>query len=91
MNLRKIILLSAAAVALSSGQNLYAHSGGTDSSGCHTNHSNGSYHCHNPKDFNDEEKSKARAPASVESEDIKLSDENIPMNIKDNSKTIINN
>ena len=25
------------------------HSGGTDSKGCHTNHSNGDYHCHKPK------------------------------------------
>lgn len=25
------------------------HSGGTDSQGCHTNHSTGVYHCHNPK------------------------------------------
>ncbi|MGQ9940854.1 YHYH domain-containing protein, partial [Pseudomonas aeruginosa] len=23
-----------------------AHSGGTDSKGCHTNHSTGEYHCH---------------------------------------------
>lgn len=25
------------------------HSGGTDASGCHTNHSTGVYHCHKPK------------------------------------------
>ena len=25
------------------------HSGGTDSSGCHTNSKTGDYHCHNPK------------------------------------------
>lgn len=25
------------------------HSGGTDSNGCHTNHSTGEYHCHNRK------------------------------------------
>lgn len=25
------------------------HSGGTDSSGCHTNHKTGDYHCHKPK------------------------------------------
>ena len=25
------------------------HSGGTDASGCHTNHKTGGYHCHNPK------------------------------------------
>lgn len=24
----------------------FAHSGGTDSSGCHTNHKTGEYHCH---------------------------------------------
>lgn len=28
---------------------LDAHSGRTNSSGCHTNRSNGSYHCHNKK------------------------------------------
>lgn len=27
----------------------FAHSGGTDSRGCHTNHKTGVYHCHNPK------------------------------------------
>ncbi|WP_349496934.1 YHYH domain-containing protein [Campylobacter hyointestinalis] len=25
---------------------LYAHSGGTDSNGCHTNSKTGEYHCH---------------------------------------------
>lgn len=24
----------------------FAHSGGTDSKGCHTNHKSGGYHCH---------------------------------------------
>ena len=24
----------------------FAHSGGTNSSGCHTNHKTGDYHCH---------------------------------------------
>ncbi|WP_419693570.1 YHYH domain-containing protein [Mesorhizobium muleiense] len=24
----------------------YAHSGGTDSNGCHKNHKTGDYHCH---------------------------------------------
>lgn len=24
----------------------FAHSGGTNSSGCHTNHKTGEYHCH---------------------------------------------
>lgn len=27
-------------------QSAYAHSGGTDSKGCHTKRSDGSYHCH---------------------------------------------
>ena len=26
-----------------------SHSGGTNSAGCHTNHSTGDYHCHTPK------------------------------------------
>ena len=26
-----------------------AHSGGTNSDGCHHNHKTGGYHCHNPK------------------------------------------
>lgn len=26
-----------------------AHGGGTDASGCHTNHKTGEYHCHRPK------------------------------------------
>lgn len=25
------------------------HSGGTDASGCHTDHKTGDYHCHKPK------------------------------------------
>jgi hypothetical protein len=29
---------------------IYAHGGRTDSSGCHTNHSTGSYHCHGAPD-----------------------------------------
>ncbi|EGR2428184.1 YHYH domain-containing protein [Vibrio cholerae] len=27
----------------------FAHSGGTDSNGCHTNHKTGEYHCHKRK------------------------------------------
>ncbi|WP_108004727.1 YHYH domain-containing protein [Mycoplana dimorpha] len=42
--LRKVIL--ALAVASSIASSAWAHSGGTDSNGCHTNHSNGTYHCH---------------------------------------------
>ncbi|WP_395689508.1 YHYH domain-containing protein [Caenimonas koreensis] len=28
---------------------VYSHSGGTDASGCHTDHRTGDYHCHKPK------------------------------------------
>ncbi|WP_343529308.1 YHYH domain-containing protein [Yokenella regensburgei] len=28
---------------------IYAHSGGTNSEGCHTKKSTGEYHCHNKK------------------------------------------
>lgn len=28
---------------------IYAHSGGTNSDGCHTNRKTGEYHCHKPK------------------------------------------
>lgn len=28
--------------------NVMAHGGGLDSSGCHTNHKTGGYHCHRP-------------------------------------------
>ncbi len=37
-----IMILSVPGIAL-------AHSGGTNSSGCHTNHKTGDYHCHNKK------------------------------------------
>jgi hypothetical protein len=36
------LLLSIGIFAVS----LYAHSGGTNSSGCHNDHQNGGYHCH---------------------------------------------
>jgi hypothetical protein len=36
-------------VANPSGASNVQHSGGTDSRGCHTNHTTGDYHCHNPK------------------------------------------
>lgn len=35
------------ALLLSMSQNAVAHSGRTDSSGCHTNRKTGVYHCHN--------------------------------------------
>lgn len=36
--------LSAAIIAFAT--SAYAHSGGTDQNGCHTNHKTGEYHCH---------------------------------------------
>ncbi|RVG58487.1 YHYH domain-containing protein [Sinorhizobium meliloti] len=41
----KLIILSIAIVS-SFATSAWAHSGGTNDQGCHTNHSNGSYHCH---------------------------------------------
>ena len=32
-----------------------AHSGGTDSQGCHRNTQTGDYHCHNPKNAENDE------------------------------------
>ena len=31
------------------GGTVVSRSGGTDKYGCHTDHKNGGYHCHNPK------------------------------------------
>lgn len=42
---------------------VHAHSGRTDASGCHTNHSTGDYHCHNPKN-------KERSTSSEDKEDL---------------------
>ena len=41
----------------------FAHSGGTNSSGCHNDHKNGGYHCHKSDDFKTESK---RNPASAD-------------------------
>lgn len=43
----KKLIFAALAVALAGSAT--AHSGGTDSKGCHKNHKTGEYHCHNPK------------------------------------------
>ncbi|AUN97342.1 YHYH domain-containing protein [Bacteriovorax stolpii] len=48
--------------------NSFAHSGGTDSYGCHTNHSTGVYHCHNPKKSDEIKSRTTRGPASVNKE-----------------------
>lgn len=42
------LLIITAVLALTSTAAV-AHSGGTDSNGCHKNHQTGEYHCHNPK------------------------------------------
>ncbi|WP_199489651.1 MULTISPECIES: YHYH domain-containing protein [Mesorhizobium] len=36
--------MAAAIIACATGA--FAHSGGTDANGCHTNHKTGAYHCH---------------------------------------------
>ncbi|RYD50620.1 MAG: YHYH domain-containing protein [Sphingobacteriales bacterium] len=40
----KYIAFVAAALLLST--SAFAHSGGTNSQGCHNDHKNGTYHCH---------------------------------------------
>ncbi|MBY0515390.1 MAG: YHYH domain-containing protein [Bacteriovoracaceae bacterium] len=42
-----------------------AHSGGTDSNGCHHDRKNGGYHCHKSDDVTKQSKVKTRVPASV--------------------------
>lgn len=43
--MKKLIAIAAAIFAIGVGA-VYAHSGGTDAYGCHTNHKTGGYHCH---------------------------------------------
>ncbi|WP_437612862.1 YHYH domain-containing protein [Erwinia sp. V71] len=45
--MRKIASMLLVLLAFSVAPPSFAHSGGTDSSGCHTNHKTGDYHCHN--------------------------------------------
>jgi hypothetical protein len=42
-----VALLGLAALVF--GGVVYSHPGGTNASGCHTNHKTGDYHCHNAK------------------------------------------
>ncbi|MEK0334890.1 YHYH domain-containing protein [Pseudomonas sp. 5FOS] len=42
----KIVSLLIAAVLSFSSVVAFAHSGGTDARGCHTNHKTGDHHCH---------------------------------------------
>lgn len=60
-NLAKIILV---VISISPHQ-AHSHSGRTNSYGCHTNHSNSVYHCHEPKRNSESTKIKSRNPASV--------------------------
>jgi hypothetical protein len=41
--MKKIVILFLASIITTTA---FAHSGGTDSSGCHTNSKTGVYHCH---------------------------------------------
>lgn len=45
ITMKRIIAVALAAIALSASA-AWAHSGGTDSAGCHYNHKTGGYHCH---------------------------------------------
>ncbi|AZO36325.1 MAG: YHYH domain-containing protein [Mesorhizobium sp.] len=40
------ILAALTSLAMFLSMDAFAHSGGTDSNGCHTNHQTGEYHCH---------------------------------------------
>ncbi|MGH8029801.1 MAG: excalibur calcium-binding domain-containing protein [Arenimonas sp.] len=44
----RVLIAAAVALALSPPVT-FAHGGGTDANGCHTNHKTGDYHCHRPK------------------------------------------
>lgn len=45
-NMKVAILAALTTLAMFLSIDAYAHSGGTDSNGCHTNHQTGEYHCH---------------------------------------------
>lgn len=44
--MKKLLMLSILAAGLAFSSLAFAHSGGTNSYGCHTNHKTGGYHCH---------------------------------------------
>lgn len=39
-------IVRALVITLLAATSSFAHSGGTDENGCHTNHKTGAYHCH---------------------------------------------
>lgn len=43
---RAVAAILAAVMAIALSGAAWAHSGGTDSRGCHMNHKTGTYHCH---------------------------------------------
>jgi len=44
--IRRAALVLSALAFVAMGGAAWAHSGGTDSRGCHMNHKTGTYHCH---------------------------------------------
>ncbi|MER8377549.1 YHYH domain-containing protein [Mesorhizobium sp. M1396] len=44
--MKTAIVAALTALTMALVTNAYAHSGGTDSNGCHKNHKTGEYHCH---------------------------------------------
>ncbi|MQU91744.1 YHYH domain-containing protein [Sinorhizobium meliloti] len=44
--MRIISILQIIVIALLTANSAFAHGGGTDDNGCHTNHKTGQYHCH---------------------------------------------
>jgi len=45
--------------------NIYAHSGGTNSDGCHNDNINGGYHCHNSKSSNSSSNSNSDSGSNI--------------------------
>lgn len=65
--LKKVFYLNSLLVLLAIPLIVFAHSGRTDSSGCHTNRKTGDYHCHGaPKEEIKEVRIEARASANLE-------------------------
>ncbi|WP_109672813.1 YHYH domain-containing protein [Mesorhizobium loti] len=44
--MKTTIFAAVAILVFAFSNNAFAHSGGTDANGCHTNHKTGEYHCH---------------------------------------------
>ena len=63
-------------LALAFSATAFAHSGGTDSSGCHNDHKRGGYHCHK-SDGTLITDQKARNPASAEQKEEDLKEKKI--------------